>query len=174
MPGKRPEVRARCAASALGGLYLALCMSAAAEQAARMPAETVDAFHAALRSRDTAAALSLLDRSLVVYESGRVDPTAESYAAGHLASDMDFAAASIWKLQARRTGGEGDQRWVLSTYRVSGRHGDGTPLEQTMLETAILRRSAEAFRIVHLHWSTRERPSRARSHTHQQLPQKRP
>ena len=33
---------------------------------------------------------------------------------------------------------------------------DGTPIDQTLLETAILRRSGDRFRIVHLHWSTND------------------
>jgi ketosteroid isomerase-like protein len=139
----------------LAGLCLALCVSGAAAQSARTPAETVDAFHAALRSRDKAAALSLLDRALVVYESGSVDQSAEAYAAHHLARDMELAATTGWKLLTRRSGGEGDERWVLSRYRITGKRSDGTSFDQNMLETAILRRSDGRFRIVHFHWSTR-------------------
>jgi hypothetical protein len=132
-------------------------------QGARTPIETVDAFHAALRSKDTAGALSLLDRSLVVYEFGAVDATAEAYAFRHLPFDMDVAAATAWKLETRRTGGEGNERWVLSTYRVSGRQSDGTPIDQTTLETVILRRTGGLFRIVHFHWSTSDAGFQARS-----------
>jgi len=123
-------------------------------QAPRTPAETVDAFHAALRKNDTAGALSLLDRGLVVYEFGGIDPTVEAYALNHLPFDMDAAAATQWKLETRRLGGEGSERWVLSTYRVTGKQSDGKPIDQTTLETVILRRSGEQFRIVHFHWST--------------------
>ena len=137
----------------LAGLCLALC-AAAAQAQPRTPAETVDAFHAALRNKDTAGALSLLDRGLVVYEFGGVDPTVEAYALQHLPFDMDVAVATQWKLQSRRTGGEGGERWVLSTYRVTGKQSDGTSIDQTTLETVILRRSGEQFRIVHFHWST--------------------
>ena len=42
----------------------------AAAQGARLPAEAVDAFHAALRNKDTAAALSLHDSGLVGFEFG--------------------------------------------------------------------------------------------------------
>ena len=135
------------------GLCLALCAIPAPAQP-RTPAETVDAFHAALRNKDTAGALSLLDRGLVVYEFGGIDPTVEAYALQHLPYDMDVAVATQWKLQSRRTGGEGGERWVLSTYRVTGKQSDGTPIDQTTLETVILRRSGEQFRIVHFHWST--------------------
>ncbi len=142
---------------------LALCAGAAAAQAARTPAETVDAFHAALRSKDTGGALSLLDRSLVVFEFGAVDPTAEGYAFRHLPFDMDLAVATRWMLETRRAGGEGNERWVLSTYRVTGKQSDGTPIDQTTLETVILRRTGERFRIVHFHWSTSDAAFQARA-----------
>ena len=148
------------ASAILAGLFLA---GSAAAQGPRLPAEVVDAFHAALHSKDTAAALSLLDRGLVVYEFGLVDPTVEAYAFRHLPFDMDVAVATQWKLDTRHLGGTGDERWVLSTYRVTGKQSDGTPIDQTTLETAILRRSGGAFRIVHLHWSTNDAAFQARS-----------
>jgi len=135
----------------------------AAAQGARLPAEAVDAFHAALRNKDTAGALSLLDRGLVVFEFGGVDPTVEAYALTHLPFDMDLAVASQWKLETRRVGGEGNERWVLSTYRVIGKQADGTAIDQVTLETVILRRTAGLFRIVHFHWSTSDAGFQARS-----------
>ena len=128
----------------------------AVAQISRTPAETVDAFHAALRAKNTAGALSLLDRGLVVFELGTVDPTVEAYAFQHLPFDMDVAAATQWKLETRRLGGEGGERWVLSTYRVTGTQRDGTPIDLITLETVILRRAGDLFRIVHFHWSTND------------------
>ena len=147
----------------LAGLALALFSSLALAQGARTPIEAVDAFHAALRNKDTAAALSLLDRSLVVFEFGAVDPTAEGYAFRHLPFDIDLAVATRWMLETRRAGGEGNERWVLSTYRVTGKQSDGTPIDQTTLETVILRRTGELFRIVHFHWSTSDAAFQARA-----------
>jgi ketosteroid isomerase-like protein len=143
-----PERRA-CLAAAL-----ALGAGAPRAQTARLPADAVDGFHAALRRKDTAAALSHLDRSLVVFEFGSADPTIEAYALRHLPRDIDMAAIASWTLQARRVGGEGNERWVLSTYRVAGTRPDGKSVDQVTLETAIVRRVGDAFRIVHLHWST--------------------
>jgi ketosteroid isomerase-like protein len=125
-------------------------------QATRIPADAVDGFHAALKRKDTAGALSFLDRGLVVFEFGAADPTVESYALQHLPFDIDMAVASTWALQTRRVGGEGAERWILSTYRVTGTRADGKPIEQTTLETAIVRRTGDQFRIVHLHWSTND------------------
>ena len=128
----------------------------------RTPTETVDAFHAALRNKDTAGALSLLDRGLVVFEFGTADPTVEAYAFRHLPFDMDVAVATRWKLETRKLGGEGAERWVLSTYRVTGSAPGGKPIDLAMLETVILRRSGDAFRIVHFHWSTSDAAFNAR------------
>jgi len=147
---------------ALAAVLMA-CSASAMGQAARTPGETVDAFHTALRAQDTAGALSLLDRGLVVYEFGGGDPTVEAYALNHLPFDMDAAAATQWKLETRRSGGEGNERWVLSTYRVTGKQSDGTPIDQTTLETVILRRSGPQFRIVHFHWSTSDPAYQARA-----------
>lgn len=144
-------------------LLALLCGVHATAQGARVPSEAVDAFHAALRAKNTAGALSLLDRGLVVFEFGVVDPTVESYAFRHLPFDMDMAVAAQWKLETRRVGGEGNERWVLSTYRVTGKQSDGTPIDMTTLETAIVRRSGELFRIVHLHWSTNDASFQARA-----------
>lgn len=154
----------------LAAVLACFLAGAAAAQGARLPAEAVDAFHAALRNKDTAGALSLLDRGLVVYEFGAVDATVEAYAFRHLPFDMDLAVATQWKLESRRVGGEGNERWVLSTYRVMGMQSDGTPIDQTTLETAILRRSGGQFRIVHLHWSTSDAGFQARTQGQRSAP----
>jgi hypothetical protein len=100
--------------------------------------------------------LSLLDRGLVVFECGVVDPTVEAYAFRHLPFDIDVAAVSTWSIESRRVGGEGNERWVLTTYHVTGRQADGSPIDHITLETMILRRTSDLFRIVHMHWSTND------------------
>ena len=123
-------------------------------QTGKLPADAVDGFRAALKRKDTGGALSYLDRSLVVFEFGVADPTVEAYALSHLPGDIDMAAVSDWALQARRVGGSGNERWVLSTYHVTGKLPDGKAIDQVMQETAIVRLIGESFRIVHLHWSS--------------------
>lgn len=135
---------------------LVFASSPAWSEGARIPADAVDAFHAALKKKDTAGALSLLDRDLVVFEFGVVDPTVQAYAFSHLPFDIDVAAVSKWDIQTRRVGGEGDIRWVLTSYHVTGKQADGSPIDQTTLETMILHRTSGLFRIVHMHWSTND------------------
>jgi ketosteroid isomerase-like protein len=150
------EQRLRGLVAAVGlAVFAALPFSQPAwAQGARIPADAVDAFHAALKAKDTAAALSLLDRDLVVFEFGVVDPTVEAYAFQHLPFDIDVAATLQWQIESRRVGGEGDVRWVLTAYHVTGRQSDGSPIDQITLETMILRRHSGLFRIAHMHWST--------------------
>jgi ketosteroid isomerase-like protein len=158
-----PLPRAATALAWSIALALSIGAAGAAPPVGRLPADAVDAFHAALRNKDTAGALSLLDRGLVVFEFGAVDPTVEAYAFAHLPYDIDAAAATQWKLESRRVGGEGNDRWVLSSYHVTGKQADGTPIDMTALETAIVHRAGDTFRIVHLHWSTNDRAYQARA-----------
>jgi len=104
------NMRRRAGKAALRIVLLTLTLGVAAAQGTRIPADAVDAFHAALRNKDTAAALSLLDRGLVVFEFGVADPSAEAYAFQHLPLDIDVAVATKWKLESRRVGGEGNER----------------------------------------------------------------
>src|SRR5262245_16738319 len=145
---RRGFVRVACLA-----VTLALAGPAFA-QAPRTPSEIVDAFHQALSFGDTARALSLLTRELVVYEVGLVDTTLQAYAFAHLPADMNMASQTQWTLQTRRMGGTGDQRWVLSNYRVTGTGANGEALDQVTLETIILQKVGDDFRIAHIHWST--------------------
>lgn len=125
-------------------------------QEARTPTDTVDAFHRALTLANTAGALSLLARDLIVFEFGVADATLEQYAFAHMPFDMNIAAATQWKVETRRQGGGGDDWWVVTTYRVTGTDKQGQPIDNTTLETVLLRRTAGAFRIVHIHWSTND------------------
>jgi ketosteroid isomerase-like protein len=147
------QVRPLLAAIGLAAASMALA-SAVCAQSVKLPADAVDGFHAALKRKDTAGALSHLDRGLVVFEFGKMDATIEAYALSHLPGDIDMAAITSWNLQARRLGGSGNERWVLSTYHVTGKRPDGKAIDQVMLETAIVRRVGDSFRIVHLHWSS--------------------
>jgi len=147
---RRPGIAAAIAAA------LFICIGPAWSQGARIPTDAVDAFHAALKKKDTAAALSLLDRDLVVFEFGVIDPTVQAYAFQHLPFDIDVAAVSKWDIESRHVGGEGDIRWVLTSYHVTGRQADGSPIDQVTLETMILKRSSGLFRIAHMHWSTND------------------
>ncbi len=118
------------------------------------PAQVVDAFHKALEAGDSAAALSHLRRDVVVYEMGLVDRSRNAYFANHLQRDMRGARYYQRELSSRSSGGSGDQRWVLSSYRNTRSEGGRSTVHES-IETMILRRQGNAWRIVHIHWSAR-------------------
>jgi len=140
-----------CIGFMCGGLMSAT--SAWAVEAAT-PVEAVDGFHNALKIGDTAAALSLLARDLVVVEFGVIDPTVEAYSFSHMPFDMDMEGATSWTLNSRQVGGTGDTRFVVSSYHVNGQDATGATIDHNVFETAVVTRVGGRFRISHLHWST--------------------
>ncbi|HEX7948587.1 MAG TPA: nuclear transport factor 2 family protein [Phenylobacterium sp.] len=127
---------------------------------ARMPvpnpaaARVVDAFHAALDRGDTAAAAGFLADALIVFEGGEVERSKAEYASGHLAADAVFAQAVGSHMTRRSGGASGDLAWVASEGRTQGRYKD-RDIDRITTETMILRRVSGAWKIVHVHWSSR-------------------
>lgn len=132
--------------------------AAAAVEAPQPPAEAakvVDAFHAALRRGDTAAAAASLADAVLIFEAGGAERSKAEYAASHLPGDAAFAQA-VGSDLARRIGGGGggDLAWVASEGRTKGRYKE-RDVDRLTTETMILRRQGGAWKIVHAHWSSR-------------------
>lgn len=119
---------------------------------AREAAAVVDAFHAALRSGDTDAALALLADDVLIFEGGRVERSKAEYASHHLAADAAFSKAVASVLTERTTGSSGHVAWVASEGRTTGEY-KGRAIDRTSAETMILRRSGDGWKIIHIHWS---------------------
>ena len=77
----------------------------AANVVATAPVAIVDAFHAALTSGDTRAALDLLAEDVLIFESGGVERGRAEYASHHLAADAAFSAA-VRRTRVSRSQGE--------------------------------------------------------------------
>lgn len=126
--------------------------SVAAEAA---PAATaVDAFHAALKSGDTAGALALLSPDVMIFEEGGAERSRDEYASHHLASDAAFAAASEATVARRSGWADGDIAWITSEGRTTGQF-NGRAVDRLTTETMVLKRHADGWRIHHIHWSSR-------------------
>lgn len=137
---------------------LALALPIAPAQEANGPAAAVDAFHAALEAGDRDAALAWLDPDVVIYESGGAEMSREEYASHHLGGDMQFSAAMEREVTGRREQTLDDVAWVLSATRTTGTFRD-REIDSVGVETMVLRRIDGAWRIVHVHWSSRSAPS---------------
>jgi len=128
-------------------------LAASLEGAAVEAAATVDAFHAALHRGDTAGAAKLIADEALIFESGEVEHGKAEYAAHHLAADAVFSKAVESRVLRRSGGVAGDLSWVASEARTTGTY-KGKAIDSATTETMLLRRTAEGWRIVHVHWSS--------------------
>lgn len=114
----------------------------------------LDGFQAALAAGDRDGALALLAPEVVIFEAGGAELSREEYAHHHLDSDMEFLAATTTERTDRRSGASGDLVWVLTRSRTSGTFR-GSAVDSRSVETALLARAEDGWKIVHLHWSSR-------------------
>lgn len=108
--------------------------------AASTPQAAVDAFQAALKAGDAAAA-----------ERSRAE-----YASHHLKGDMAFMQRAEIEPLKRASGGNSTDAWLMSESRIRGKSSKGKLVDVASTETALLRNTPEGWRIVHLHWSSRD------------------
>lgn len=115
--------------------------------------EAVRAFHDALAAGDSAGALARLHPEVRIFEGGHAETLTE-YRSGHLAADMAFSAAVGREVLDEWVFGGGDRAVYLSEYRMAGTFR-GEKVEAHGTETMVLLRTAEGWRIRHIHWSSR-------------------
>jgi ketosteroid isomerase-like protein len=136
---------------------LAVALAACTGPVSEGPVAVVDDFGKALRTRDTPRALELLAPDVLIYESGGFEASRDEYAEHHLKSDMEFlAAATVQQLERRHTV-SGNVAIVTTRTRVKGQYQD-KPFDQLGTETMVLRHAGGAWRITHIHWSSRSAP----------------
>lgn len=117
---------------------------------------TVERFHEALSSGDTAAVLSLLLPGARIVEGGRVE-TREQYASHHLGADVEFLGGMTTEDTHIQAWVEDDVAWAVATTDLSGRAGE-RDLELASTElTVLVRHPEEGWRIAAVHWSSRTR-----------------
>lgn len=125
-------------------------MSAEAQGAAKI----VDQFHAALAKNDTAAALALLTDDALIFEGGNAERSKAEYASHHAGADAAYAAA-VPSLLLRRSGfADTTTAWIASESRATGRHKDKA-VNRVSTESMVLRKTPDGWRIVHIHWSSK-------------------
>lgn len=115
---------------------------------------TVEAFDRALGSGDAPAVMALLAPDVLIYESGGQESSREEYAAHHMKSDMAFLASMQRTILGHDSGGDDQNAWVSTRSRIAGRFKD-KDIDLLSTESLVLRNTAEGWRIVHIHWSSR-------------------
>lgn len=114
---------------------------------------TVERFHHALSSGDSAAVLDLLAPGVRIVEGGGVE-SREEYAAHHLGADMAFLGGLEVGESRIHAWVEGDVAWAVTTTDLSETVRDRDVSLRTA-ELAVLARHPEGWRIVAVHWSSR-------------------
>lgn len=114
------------------------------------PEAAAAAFRRALEGGREPAALALLAPELLVYESGDRDRSRAEYAARHLRADLAFLAKARVRILEQAASSEGSLAWVATRSRIVS-----PPTDLIGTETLVLRRTAEGWRIAHIHWSSR-------------------
>lgn len=115
----------------------------------------VDAFHAALKKGDKTAALAMLDDGVEIFEQGAVERSKAEYTAAHLEADMAFSAAT--KTSRTNRGGAilGNLAYITSESQVTGTV-KGKPVNVMSIETMVLHKTGKTWKILHIHWSSRD------------------
>lgn len=116
-------------------------------------ASTVDQYHRALASGDSATALRLLAPDAVILEGGGFETRAE-YRSHHLPADIAFARAVARERGPVRVVVDGDVAWATSTSTARGQYGD-REISSAGAELMVLTRTSEGWRISAIHWSSR-------------------
>ena len=111
-------------------------------------------FGAALAAGDLATVESLLDPEVLILETGGAERSREEYLGHHAKSDAQFLKGTHSQLTRRRARVEGDLVWIGSESELHASR-DGKPLTLLSTETMLLRNTADGWKIVHIHWSSR-------------------
>lgn len=112
--------------------------------------------HAALSSGDAAGVERLLAPDVLIMEGGNVERSRKEYASHHLQSDLKFMKQMSYKLERQRSDADGSLAWVASEGTLKGER-DGKSVDIASTETLVLKKSAEGWRVRHIHWSSRNR-----------------
>ena len=131
---------------------LAGAASGAIDAAAESAVAAVDAFSAALKAGDLRRVEALLDAGVQVLESGGAERSRAEYLQHHAGADAAFLKDASVRVLRRTARAEGALAWVASETELDA--GGKTHLGT---ETMVLARSDAGWRIVHIHWSSREK-----------------
>lgn len=118
----------------------------------------VHAYHHALETGDSTAALAALASDVMILESGGVEDRVE-YRGHHLPGDIAFARAVRSSRTVRQVRVEGATAWVTSTSITQGTY-NGRVVNSQGAESMVLTRDARGrWMIRSIHWSARNRPT---------------
>lgn len=117
------------------------------------PEAVVDAYGAALKAKDEATVRALLAPDVIIAEGGGAERSVDEYAGHHMPADMAFTAAVEFALKKRDVIANNEIATVISESQIHGTFRDQN-VHSRMMETMVVRRDDDRWRIVHIHWSS--------------------
>jgi ketosteroid isomerase-like protein len=120
-------------------------------------AAAVKEFQTAMDTGDAATVMRYIADDALMMEGGTIENRMQ-YETDHLPLDLDFAKGMTAKRMPVKQDVRGDVAWVRTSTEFSGTFQE-QPLSLLGLETMVLTREPEGWRIRALHWSSQRRPN---------------
>lgn len=117
---------------------------------------TVEAFHKALEAGEADKVMALLAPDALIVEGGTVQ-TRDEYQREHVTEDIAFARAvpvTSRKVAVRQ---DGNAAWVTTMSRTVGEFHKKF-VDSTGVETVVLTKTSDGWRIRSIHWSSHSAP----------------
>jgi ketosteroid isomerase-like protein len=125
--------------------------------AAEAAVAVTERFNTALSSGDLGTVETLLAPDVLILESGGAERSREEYMSHHAPSDAAFLKSAHRQLLHQRARTAGEFAWVGTESELHAQK-NGMPLTVLSVETMVLKQTADGWRIVHIHWSSRTKP----------------
>ena len=137
------------------GLACAPATSPADDEAA--VAAAAKTFQTAMDTGDAPTVMQYIADDALMMEGGTIENRMQ-YETAHLPADLEFAKGMTAKRMPVKQDVRGDVAWVRTSTEFRGTF-EGQPLALLGLETMVLTREADGWKIRALHWSSRRLPA---------------
>jgi ketosteroid isomerase-like protein len=120
-------------------------------------AAAVKEFQTAMDTGDGPTVMRYLHDDALMMEGGTIEDRMQ-YEKDHLPADLEFAKGMTAKRMPVRQTVNGDVAWVRTSTEFNGTF-EGKPLALRSLETMVLTREADGWKVRALHWSGQRLPA---------------
>jgi hypothetical protein len=114
--------------------------------------KVITEFHNALKLGHKKKARSLLDDNVIIFEGGGVEKSADQYANHHMLADMKYLAKIKTEVLTHNVKIVGDMAYSMSQTKSIGQI-KGKFINAEGLESMVLQKNKNQWKIVHIHWS---------------------
>lgn len=136
--------------------HAAPAASTLVDEAAQPAVAVVEQFSAALKAAEFTRVSQLLAEDALILEGGGAERSREEYLGHHAKADAAFLKDAHVQVTRRTARSEGRLAWVGTESELHSSR-NGQPMTVLSTETMVLKNTDAGWRIVHIHWSSREK-----------------